>query len=207
MLLVALLAATGTLAYLVSTGGSASASEEVVTTFDDTRPQVSTDIATQDENSKSRPVSNELWGTSEPGYVADMAQRLSEAQEGGVWAVAVDVSRGRVGVFSRGSQGVYQLVRAFNADMGYIDPKTGSSHTFTGTWFVDHKAKEGPEGASFFTCYILSWTDDGQEDGQGFHSGYDGVPSYESAGCVRLYYNDAAYIYDNVPGGSLVMVY
>lgn len=122
------------------------------------------------------------------------------------YAIAIDTSACRVGIFAAADSG-YTLERAFNADLGYIDGKTGKTHTFTGEWHIDHRSESIPEGASFFTCFVPCWNDDGTDDGQGFHSGYDGNPGYESTGCTRLFYNDARYIYDNIPDGTPVIVY
>mgnify|MGYP004498107543 CR=1 FL=1 len=68
-------------------------------------------------------------------------------------------------------------------------------------------ASLGPSGTKQLTCFVPCWNDDGTDDGQGFHSGYDGDPSCESAGCTRLFYNDARYIYDDMPDGTSVIVY
>lgn len=145
-------------------------------------------------------------GGGDAGYAASMASRLDGIATDTGYAIAVDTSTCRVGIFTEGDSG-YTLERAFNADLGYIDKSTGTTHTFTGVWHIDHRSETIPEGASFFTCFVPCWNDDGTDDGQGFHSGYDGDPGYESAGCTRLFYNDAKYIYDNMPDGTSVVVY
>lgn len=163
------------------------------------------ELIVKDAKSKGYDVSDEEWrGDSE--YAASMASRLDGIAIDTRYAIAVDTSTCRVGIFTEGDSG-YTLERAFNADLGYIDKSTGTTHTFTGVWHIDHRSETIPEGASFFTCFVPCWNDDGTDDGQGFHSGYDGDPGYESAGCTRLFYNDAKYIYDNMPDGTPVVVY
>lgn len=166
---------------------------------------VSSELMAKDAKSKGYDVSNEEWrGDAE--YVESMASRLDGIATDTGYAIAIDTSTCRVGIFAAdGSR--YTLEMAFNADLGYIDESTGTTHTFTGAWHIDHHSETIPEGASFFTCFVPCWGDDGTDDGQGFHSGYDGDPGYESAGCTRLFYNDARYIYDNMPDGTPVIVY
>lgn len=166
---------------------------------------VKSELIAKDAKSKGYDVSDEEW-RGDAGYAASMASRLDEIATDTGYAIAVDTLTCRVGIFTEGDSG-YTLERAFNADLGYIDKSTGITHTFTGVWHIDHRSETIPEGASFFTCFVPCWNDDGTDDGQGFHSGYDGDPGYESAGCTRLFYNDAKYIYDNMPDGTPVIVY
>lgn len=166
---------------------------------------VKSELIAKDAKSKGYDVSDEEW-RGDAGYTASMASRLDGIATDTGYAIAVDTSTCRVGIFTEGDSG-YTLERAFNADLGYIDKSTGTTHTFTGVWHIDHRSETIPEGASFFTCFVPCWNDDGTDDGQGFHSGYDGDPGYESAGCTRLFYNDAKYIYDNMPDGTSVVVY
>lgn len=166
---------------------------------------VKSEFIAKDAKSKGYDVSDEEW-RGDAGYAASMASRLDGIATDTGYAIAVDTSTCRVGIFTEGDSG-YTLERAFNADLGYIDKSTGTTHTFTGVWHIDHRSETIPEGASFFTCFMPCWNDDGTDDGQGFHSGYDGDPGYESAGCTRLFYNDAKYIYDNMPDGTPVVVY
>lgn len=167
---------------------------------------VSSDIPEQDAISRSFDVSNESWGTDK-SYVNGMIQHIVQQNDTGKYAIAIDTSLCRVGIFKRDDNGTYSLDHAFNADLGYIDNVTKETHTFTGAWHIDHRTVDGPEGASYFTCFVPCWGKNGEDDGQGFHSGYDGSPSYESAGCTRLFYNDAKYISENIPDGTLVLVY
>lgn len=166
---------------------------------------VKSEFIAKDAKSEGYDVSNEGW-RGDAGYAVSMASRLDGIATDTGYAIAVDTSTCRVGIFAAGDSG-YTLERAFNADLGYIDKSTGTTHTFTGEWHIDHRSETVPEGASFFTCFVPCWSDDGTDDGQGFHSGYDGDPGYESAGCTRLFYNDAKYIYDNMPDGTPVVVY
>lgn len=166
---------------------------------------VSSELMAKDAKSKGYDVSDEEW-REDAEYVESMASRLDGIATDTGYAIAIDTSTCRVGIFAAdGSR--YTLEMAFNADLGYIDESTGTTHTFTGAWHIDHHSETIPEGASFFTCFVPCWGDDGTDDGQGFHSGYDGNPGYESAGCTRLFYNDARYIYDNMPDGTPVIVY
>ena len=166
---------------------------------------VKSELIAKDAKSAEYDVSDEEW-MGDAGYVASMTSRLDGIATDTGYAIAVDTSTCRVGIFAAGGSG-YTLERAFNADLGYIDESTGATHTFTGAWHIDHRSETIPEGASFFTCFVPCWGDDGTDDGQGFHSGYDGDPGYGSAGCTRLFYNDARYIYDNMPNGTPVIVY
>lgn len=169
---------------------------------------ISNDIVSQDAVSKHFDVSNESW-KGDIEYVSNMLNKIINQHDNGEYAIAIDTSKCRVGIFKQSdTDGIeYALDKAFYADLGYIDNITSNTHTFTGVWHIDHRTTDGPEGSSFFTCFITCWDEDGSDDGQGFHSGYDGTPSYESAGCTRLFYNDAKYIFDNVPNGTLVLVY
>lgn len=166
---------------------------------------VSSELMEKDAKSEGHDVSDEPW-RDDAGYVESMASRLDGIATDTEYAIVIDTSTCRVGIFAASDSG-YTLEMAFNADLGYIDGATGRTHTFTGVWHIDHRSESIPEGASFFTCFVPCWNDDGTDDGQGFHSGYDGDPSYESAGCTRLFYNDARYIYDNMPDGTPVIVY
>lgn len=163
------------------------------------------ELIAKDAKSEGYDVSNEGW-RGDAGYAASMASCLDGIATDTGYAIAVDTSTCQVGIFAAGDSG-YTLERAFNADLGYIDKSTGTTHTFTGEWHIDHRSETIPEGALFFTCFVPCWSDDGTDDGQGFHSGYDGDHGYESAGCTRLFYNDAKYIYDNMPDGTPVVVY
>lgn len=166
---------------------------------------VKSELIANDAASAEYNVSDEAWHR-DAEYIASMKSRLVGIATGTGYAISVDTSTCRVGIFVAGDSG-YTIEKAFNADIGYIDETTGRTHTFTGKWHIDHRSESIPEGASFFTCFVPCWSDDGTDDGQGFHSGYDGDPSYESAGCTRLFYNDARYIYDNMPDGTPVIVY
>ena len=80
------------------------------------------------------------------------------------------------------------------------------SHTFTGTFHVDHKsAHDGPD--DWWTCFIPYYKPDGTDFGQGFHQGYTGIPSFQSYGCTRLSTENAKWIYDNVPIETTVVVF
>ncbi len=191
-----------------STNYCESSSEKTIV-FDRQAPtqivDVKSELMANDAASAEYSISDEAWRDNVK-YVKSMAVRLDEIATDTGYAIAIDTSTCRVGIFAARDSG-YMLEKAFNADLGYIDEATKRTHTFTGEWHIDHRSESIPEGASFFTCFVPCWDDDGTDDGQGFHSGYDGDPGYESAGCTRLFYNDARYIYDNMPDGTPVIVY
>lgn len=166
---------------------------------------VSSELIEKDAKSAGYDISDEPW-RDDSEYVESMAGRLDGIATDTGYAIAIDTSTCRAGIFAAGDSG-YTLERAFDANLGYIEEETGRTHTFTGEWHIDHRSESIPEGASFFTCFVPCWNDGGTGDGQGFHSGYDGDSGYESAGCTRLFYNDARYIYDNMFDGTPVIVY
>ena len=103
--------------------------------------------------------------------------------------------------------GDWRVVKTYDCGTGRIGiDGIPESHTFTGTFTVDHKtAHGGPD--DWWTCFIPCWKPDGTDFGQGFHEGYTGVPSYQSYGCTRLSTENAQWIFYNVPIGTTVHVF
>lgn len=110
---------------------------------------VNSEIEAKDAASTEYDVSDEEW-KNDAEYVDSMASRLDGIRTDTGYAIAIDTSTCRVGIFAA-SDSRYTLERAFNADLGYIDEATGRTHTFTGEWHIDHRSETIPEGASFFT--------------------------------------------------------
>lgn len=110
---------------------------------------VSAELMAKDAASTEYDVSDEEW-KNDAEYVDPMANRLDGIRTDTGYAIAIDTSTCRVGIFAA-SDSRYTLERAFNADLGYIDEATGRTHTFTGEWHIDHRSETIPEGASFFT--------------------------------------------------------
>lgn len=127
--------------------------------------------------------------------------------------VCVDRTLMRTCVFFRDEDKDWNLSAAFDCGVGKdnkdIPGATGDSaesHTFTGTFKLDHKY-ERCGGLQWFSVYVPCWGDDGYEDGQGFHNLYLGYQGRYSNGCVRLTDVNAKWIYDNVDVGSTVYVF
>lgn len=162
---------------------------------------------------------------NDASYVNSNRSRIASAGSSTNYGCVIDTSKARVMVFQR-SGSSWALVLACDAALGRPGHKT-----FRGTYTVDHKNRAywndtaGPGVNDWWTCYLPAWSNaynpnmrpymgsDSRyqglyEDGQGFHYGYDGSrPGYRSGGCTCTSYDDAKWIYDNVPIGSKVVVF
>lgn len=166
---------------------------------------VSSELMAKDAKSKGYDVSNEEWrGDAE--YVESMASRLDGIATDTGYAIAIDTSTCRVGIFAAdGSR--YTLEMAFNADLGYIDESTGTTHTFTGAWHIDHHSETIPEGrrSSPASCRAGAMT--GRTTGRDSIAGMMAIPDTRVPDARACSINDARYIYDNMPDGTPVIVY
>ena len=143
------------------------------------------------------------WG-DDTEYISDLSKRVSEAGSVSDWAVVTDTYKSRTCVF-RSFCGAWVCVQRFDCAVGTVQ-SDGHSGTFAGNKTIDHKAEKTDEGNGWWSCTVPWWGENGEDDGQGFHDGFDGTTGMITHGCTRLYSENAKYIYDNVPVGSRVIV-
>lgn len=105
---------------------------------------VSSELIEKDAKSAGYDISDEPW-RDDSEYVESMADRLDGIATDTGYAIAIDTSTCRVGIFAA-SDSEYTLERAFDADLGYIEEETGRTHTFTGEWHIDHRSESIPGG-------------------------------------------------------------
>ncbi len=147
---------------------------------------------------------NATWIHDE-GYVSECAQVAAKVDSATDQFVVVDRTLCRVAVL-RLVDGSWELDAGFDCGLGRKDiDDSGESHTFTGTYKVDHK-DELLGGLSWWVCYLPCWTEDGADDGQGFHNLYLGYPGFYSHGCTRLSDVNAKWMFDNLSIGTTVVV-
>ena len=142
-------------------------------------------------------------------YTSMCAEKAAECGSDTDWFAIVDVALCRA-TFLEQFDGSWKVVAAFDCGTGKSEKELGvsdsnQSHSFTGTFKVDHK-NELLGGLKWWVCYIPCWTQDGLDDGQGFHNLYLGYTGAYSNGCVRLTDMNAKWVYDNVPVGTTVLV-
>ena len=144
--------------------------------------------------------------SNDTAYLEQMRQRARDIGSSTGWFCIVDRDNFKTTVLIY-LDGDWRVVKTYDCGTGRFGiDGVQESHTFTGTFTVDHKtAHGGPD--DWWTCFIPCWKPDGTDFGQGFHEGYTGVPSYQSYGCTRLSTENAQWIFYNVPIGTTVHVF
>ena len=144
--------------------------------------------------------------SSDTAYLEQMRQMARNTGSSTGWFCVVDRDNFKTTVLVY-LEGDWRVVKTYDCGTGLVGlDGIPESHTFTGTYTVDHKRAHGGPN-DWWTCFLPYWNPDGSDNGQGFHAGYTGVPSYQSLGCTRLTYDNAKWIFDNVPIGSTVVVF
>lgn len=139
-------------------------------------------------------------------YLEQMRQKAREIGSSTGWFCTVDRDNFKTTVLVN-LDGDWRVAKTYDCGTGRKGIEgIKESHTFTGTFTVDHKsAHDGPD--DWWTCFIPYYKPDGTDFGQGFHQGYTGIPSFQSYGCTRLSTENAKWIYDNVPIETTVVVF
>ena len=144
--------------------------------------------------------------SSDVAYLEEMRQKAREIGSETGWLCIVDRDNFKTTVLIF-LDGDWRVVKTYDCGTGRKGIEgIAESHTFTGTFKVDHKTDHGGPD-DWWTCFIPYYKPDGTDFGQGFHEGYTGVPSYQSYGCTRLTTENAQWIYYNVPINSTVIVF
>ena len=145
------------------------------------------------------------WSSDEK-YLEEMRQKARETGSSTGWFCTVDRDNFKTTVLVN-LDGDWRVAKTYDCGTGRKGIEgIPESHTFTGTFKVDHKsAHDGPD--DWWTCFIPYYKPDGTDFGQGFHEGYTGIPSFQSYGCTRLSTENAKWIYDNVPIETTVVVF
>ncbi len=194
-------------------------------------------VLTQTSYKKQRdPYLAQVTWSNDTAYLSSMAQKVTDAKssyadkaartgnnyDGTDYAIVVDRELCRVTCFKR-INGQLSAQKTFNCNLGRQEG--GSYRTFAGFWKVEHKQicnwadKYFGKGYNdwstcFIEAYVQTPNDDlryvagkGWEDCQSFHSSASTETGYDSAGCVRLLWDDAKWIYDNCPVGTWVIIF
>ena len=145
------------------------------------------------------------WASDEE-YLEQIRQKAREIGSSTGWFCVVDRDNFKTTVLVD-LDGDWRVAKTYDCGTGRKGIEgIPESHTFTGTFHVDHKsAHDGPD--DWWTCFIPYYKPDGTDFGQGFHQGYTGIPSFQSYGCTRLSTENAKWIYDNVPIETTVVVF
>ena len=155
-------------------------------------------------------------------YIDMLRGKVASVVDTTGWVCTVDVDRCRCVVFRRNDTGGYDVTLTANTQQGRI--VDGKSITFTGVWHIEHKRRslwaDGIDVNDWWCCLVPCWqatNDDGHlwqdpstglfDGGQGFHRAWETVPGYSMGGCTGLTWDDAKFIYDEVPIGSTVVVF
>lgn len=155
-------------------------------------------------------------------YIDMLRDKVASVVDATGWVCTVDVDRCRCVVFQRNDVGGYDVALTANTQQGRI--VDGKSITFTGVWHIEHKRRslwaDGIDVNDWWCCLVPCWqatNDDGHlwqdpstglfDGGQGFHRAWETVPGYSMGGCTGLTWDDAKFIYDEVPIGSTVVVF
>ncbi len=139
-----------------------------------------------------------------PAHLRAMHDRIAGLASRTSWILAVDTNSCTVGIF-RGSQNNWALDRSFVCSVG-----AWGSPTKRGDFTVGVKGYVFGHGYScyYFTQFSGNYLFHSVKYYQGTFNIMDGrLGQHVSAGCVRLDINDAKWIYNNIPGGSRVIVY
>lgn len=155
-------------------------------------------------------------------YIDMLRDKVASVVDATGWVCTVDVDRCRCVVFRRNDTGGYDVALTANTQQGRI--VDGKSITFTGVWHIEHKRRslwaDGIDVNDWWCCLVPCWqetNDDGHlwqdpntglfDGGQGFHRAWETEPGYNMGGCTGLTWDNAKFIYDEVPIGSTVVVF
>lgn len=155
-------------------------------------------------------------------YIDMLRDKVASVVDATGWVCTVDVDRCRCVVFQRNDAGGYDVALTANTQQGRI--VGGKSITFTGVWHIEHKRRslwaDGIDVNDWWCCLVPCWqetNDDGHlwqdpstglfDGGQGFHRAWETEPGYNMGGCTGLTWDNAKFIYDEVPIGSTVVVF
>ena len=155
-------------------------------------------------------------------YIDMLRGKVASVVDATGWVCTVDVDRCRCVVFRRNDTGGYDVALTANTQQGRI--VDGKSITFTGVWHIEHKRRslwaDGIDVNDWWCCLVPCWqatNDDGHlwqdpstglfDGGQGFHRAWETEPGYSMGGCTGLTWDNAKFIYDEVPIGSTVVVF
>ncbi len=143
-------------------------------------------------------------------YTSMCAAKAQEYGSDTDYFAYVDTTLYRATFLREDPDGSWKTVAGFDCGIGAPESELGISdssctHTFSGVFKVDHK-NEQLGGLKWWVCYVPYWTEDGLDDGQGFHNLYLGYGGMYSNGCVRLSDTNSKWVYDNIPIGSTVVV-
>lgn len=166
-----------------------------------------TTLGTVDETNSSR--QNASW-VHDKRYTEMCAEKAQEYGSDTDFFAYVDLALYRATFLRKSDSGSWMVVSGFDCGIGASEKELGFSdsnetHTRTGVFKVDHK-NEQLGGLKWWVCYIPYWTEDGLDDGQGFHNLYLGYGGMYSNGCVRLSDVNSKWVFDNLPIGSTVVV-
>ena len=199
-----------------SGGNSGSASTDDPSTNNTQRPDTPTGGNT-DYSSRGRDGSlyNVTW-TGDSDYINRLAQKASQVGSGSNYFTAWDNELCRFIVFQR-SGGGWSAVKLWNCN--------GARNTYSGAWSVVHRQKcnwadeyFGMGYNDWSTCFIESYSSSslghlryipgkGYEDCASIHSTGYSETGWGNTGCCGLLYDNAKWVYDNVPNGSTVYVF
>ena len=158
---------------------------------------------------------NVTW-TGDSDYINRLAQKASQVGSGSNYFIAWDNELCRFIVFQR-SGGSWSAVKLWNCN--------GARNTYSGAWSVVHRQKcnwadeyFGMGYNDWSTCFIESYSSSslghlryipgkGYEDCASIHSTGYSETGWGNTGCCGLLYDNAKWIYDNVPNGSTVYVF
>lgn len=155
----------------------------------------------------------EVTWTNDDAYINALAAKAQSIGSDTNYFVTFDNELCRVIVFQR-SGGTWRPVKLWNCE--------GAYRTWGGVWKVEHKricnwADEyfGKGINDWSTCYIEAYSDDSQghlryvpgkgyEDCAAIHASGNTRVSNSNSGCAGLLWDNAKWVYDNVPVGSTV---
>lgn len=170
-----------------------------------------------DYSSRSRDYSiyNVSWG-GDTEYISRLAAKASAVGSSTNYFFAWDNELCRVIVFERSGSG-WSAIKLWNCN--------GARNTYSGAWTVVHRqicnwADEyfGQGYNDWSTCFIESYTSDslghlryipgaGYEDCASIHSTGYSETGWGNTGCCGLTWDNAKWVYDNLPTGSTVYVF
>ncbi len=195
-----------------SNTGGADNSHNGTTQRDDTPSGGDTDYSSR---SRDYSIYNVSWsGDSE--YISRLAAKASAVGSSTNYFFAWDNELCRVIVFQRSGDG-WSAIKLWNCN--------GARNTYSGAWTVVHKqicnwADEyfGQGYNDWSTCFIESYTSDslghlryipgrGYEDCASIHSTGYSETGWGNTGCCGLTWDNAKWVYDNMPNGSTVYVF
>ncbi|MDO4623482.1 MAG: L,D-transpeptidase family protein, partial [Eubacteriales bacterium] len=150
----------------------------------------------------------ELYDLVHPDPIKQRAQGYSSPTG---WLILVDKSRFTTKIF-RGSQGNWETVYEIEVGVGKTETETvegvfslGTKQLYFDSWGDGYQIRLW-YATQIYGGYLFHSTVYAPEDGP-YHLWDDRVGIKISHGCVRMHIQDAKWIYDNVPGGTTIVVY